>query len=504
MNIRRAGGRGWRQTRVRPRMSRRGRLSLAFLLSCALGVLAAPLLLSTLAELRRASPGTEPGTELETGQLGVPATRPPVASPPPQSVALPASVLAQLPSGWDQFEQAVQEVASLPDTGALGARTLVEWVSVPTNPSLRGPLRVEYALDVTLTERVFKVLRKANARRAHAIVLDSNSGRVLAYASTDVEAFPPNRTYPAASLVKVVTAAAALERAPEAAREPCRYTGSPYKLTRSRIHRPARGRESSLERSLAMSNNQCFAQLAVNAVGDQALMEALDRFGWRDSPAPGHDAGVVDLGDDDYDLGRLGCGLAGCRITPLHAAQLAITLVRGERVTPWWIDRVVDAQGHELPLPPLPAPKRVMSEDLALELRKMLVRTTTGGTARSAFRNARGRPLLDNVQVAGKTGNLSGRDPKGRFEWFMGVAPADRPSIAVAVVQMHDDLWWQSSSQLAASILHEVFCERSRCRAELAARYTGTLGDAVTPVFLNDEVQVAGNPLPRVSATAAP
>ncbi len=142
-----------------------------------------------------------------------------------------------------------------------------------------------------------------------------------------------------------------------------------------------------------------------------------------------------------------------------------------------------------------------MSEDLAEELRRMLVRTTTAGTARSAFRNARGRPLLDRVKVAGKTGNLSGRDPKGRYEWFMGVAPAERPSVAVVVVQLHDDLWWQSSSQLAARILHEVFCERSRCRGGLAARYTGSLGDAVTPVFLNAAGTAAGTQNRPISAT---
>ncbi len=476
----RTGHSGWGRG-VGRRLSTRGRMTLVFLL---FGVVVGLVTLALRSQL--------------------PLQRSPIAAPPSGFTDPPALVLTQLPSGWSEFEQAVQQAASLPDTAALGARTLVEWVPAPANrPDLHGPLRVEYALDVALTERVFKVLRKANARRAHAIVLDANSGRVVSYASTDVGAFPPNRTYPAASLIKVVTAAAALKKAPEAARRPCRFTGSPYKLTRSRLHPPRKGRESSLERSLAMSNNQCFAQLAVNAVGDVALLDTLDRFGWRDSPAPGHDAGIVEPVEGEYELGRLGCGLAGCRITPLHAAQLAMALVRGERVTPWWIDNVVDARGRELRLPPLPAPGRIMSEDLAQELREMLVLTTTGGTARSAFRNVRGRPLLDGVKVAGKTGNLSGRDPKGRFEWFMGVAPADRPSIAVVVVQMHDDLWWQNSSQLAASILHEVFCERSRCRAELATRYTGTLGDAVAPVFLNDAQGVARNPVQRLSAIEA-
>lgn len=482
----------WRSAGVsgsRRRLSGRGRATSLLLLGCAVGVLATLVFRLAPQEIR------------QTSSL-VPS---PVATGPPASAALPASLFAHLPTGLADFEQAVQAVASLPDLRALGDRALVDWIPVPANrPHLQGPLRVDYALDVALTERVFKVLRKARARRAHAIVLDPNSGRVLAYASTDVAQFPPNRAYPAASLVKVVTAAAALDRAPEVAREPCRYLGNPYKLTRSRLHPPKTGRESSLERSLAMSNNQCFAQLAVNAIGDEALMDTLDRFGWLDSPAPGHDAGIVELGEGEYDLGRLGCGLAGCRITPLHAAQLAATLVRGELITPWWIDRVLDARGHDLPLPPVPAPESVMSEDLAQELRRMLVRTTTGGTARSAFRNARGRPLLDGVKVAGKTGNLSGRDPKGRYEWFMGVAPADRPSVAVAVVQIHDDLWWQNSSQIAANVLHEVFCERSRCRAELAARYTGTLGDAVTPVFLNAEARVAGKPTERATAVAAP
>ena len=457
------------------RLSGRGRATLLLLFGCVLGVIATPWLRPLIADIASSGRWSE-------------AALSPVQSAPPRLSPPAVSHLPLLPSGLADFERAVRDVDSLPDLGALGETALVEWIPAPPERAdLKGPLRIEYTLDVALTKRVFRILKKGNARRAHAIVMDPNTGRVLAYASTDVDHFPPNRTYPAASLVKVVTAAAALDHAPEKARKTCRYRGSPYKLTRSRLHPPKTGRESSLERSLAISNNQCFAQLAVNTVGNEALIEALDRFGWRDSPAPGYEAGIVEPGEGEYDLGRLGCGLAGCRITPLHAAQLASTLVRGERVTPWWIDRVIDANGRDVPLPPSPAPKRVMSEDLAQELRRMLVRTTTAGTARSAFRNARGRPLLDGVKVAGKTGNLSGSDPKGRYEWFMGVAPADHPSIAVVVVQVHDNLWWQNSSQLAARVLHEVFCERSRCRADLAGRYTGTLGGAVTPVFLNNE-----------------
>ena len=127
-----------------------------------------------------------------------------------------------------------------------------------------------------------------------------------------------------------------------------------------------------------------------------------------------------------------------------------------------------------------------MTREVADELRAMLVRTTTRGTARSAFRNRRGKPLLDDVRVAGKTGNLSGREPRGRYEWFAGLAPADDPTVAIAVLQLHDHLWWKHSAAVAADVLAEVFCERSRCRPELAARYTGDFGSTLAPVFLND------------------
>ena len=215
------------------------------------------------------------------------------------------------------------------------------------------------------------------------------------------------------------------------------------------------------------------------------MLDTLGRFGWLDSPAPGHEAGQVETIEDKFDLGRLGCGLAGCKITPLHAAQLAGTLATGERIAPYWVDRVTDAEGRSLVIPPREAPVRVLSEKLAKDVREMLVLTTTRGTAKSAFRNSSGRPLLDEVKVAGKTGNLSGTNPRGRYEWFIGLAPAENPTIAVAVLQVHDNLWFQRSSQIAAFILHDVFCERSRCREDLASRYTGTLEvESIAPVLL--------------------
>ncbi|MCH7869520.1 MAG: hypothetical protein IH881_17640 [Myxococcales bacterium] len=466
-------------------LSRRGRLTLLALVAGVVLVAGFSQLASTL---KLAMRDLHPGTSALNS--GVPGLR--RAAPEPFFSRLPVGAehavyaYADDPTGRHSSGVAFASAASDPFSGP----RLVEVVPAPLDrPDLAGPLRIEYSLDAELTRLVFKILRAGRVERGHVIVLEPDSGRVLAYASTDPEQFPPTRAYPAASLVKIVTAAAVLDTPAGQLRKPCRYQGNPYRLRRTGIKRPSTGREVSLEMALATSNNKCFAQFAVNDVGGLGLLDTIDRFGWLSQAGPGHDAGTVNLGrlgGDDYDLGRLGCGLAGCRITPLHAARLAATLANGLNVEPWWVDRVVDAEGNELARPFVEAAQRVMSSERADELRHMMVRTTTRGTARSAFRDRRGQPRLDSIQVAGKTGNLSGSNPDGRYEWFVGVAPAEDPTIAIAVVQVHGHLWWKKSSEIAADVLYEVFCEKRNCDPALASRYTGRLSSRTAPVFLSE------------------
>jgi peptidoglycan glycosyltransferase len=454
----------WRKAqRLRTRhMTRRGRLSIAS--AFGLAFLVAGLIVGRF-YLANDATSVSDGSGLE------------VATAPPAPIELPPprEILERLPVSRAALDLRVLGAAGA-DLGRVSDEDvkgrLYETVSVAAPGG--GPastLRVEYTLDAELTRGVFRSLERGRVGLGNVILLDPATGRVLAYASTDPGRFPPTRNYPAASLVKVITAAAALATAPETASLPCRYLGSPYRLTPARIDPPKVGNTVSLRRALATSNNQCFAQLAVHAVGQRPLMQAISRFGWLDTPAPAHAAGTADPGEDRYAFGKLGCGLAGCRITPLHAAQLAATLAHGELVAPRWIERIVDARGHEVPLSDSIAPRRVVSPKIAAELREMLVETTRSGTARRAFRKRNGRPLLGPVEVAGKTGSLSGKNPGGRYEWFIGAAPAEDPRIAIAVVLVQGDLYWQTASQIAADVLRVVFCSDGPCRASAAAHW---------------------------------
>lgn len=435
----------------RRRMSRRGRTTVV----AALAVLAAGAVgVGRGCSGAHGPSGLPPEVELQRA-----APEPPAPPPPPVA---PAALLAEPPVAREAA------VFTDPVTGRLGLSVDVP----PDRPDLAGPLRVDTTLDGELTQAIWRILERGRVDLGHVVVMDPDTGALLAYVSTDPERFPPTRTYPAASLIKVVTTAAALDVEPRVAQHTCRYVGNQYRLSPQRVNPPRHGETVSIRRALAMSNNQCFAQLAVHRIGGPALLDAIDRFGFLYPPAPGHEAGwVSDPGSDAYALGRLGSGLAGSHITPLHGAQLAAILADGVRKTPGWVAGMADVGGQPLQLPPLPEPQRVLTQELAGDLREMLVETTKSGTARRAFRTSRGAPLLQGIRVAGKTGSLSGTNPTGRYEWFVGVAPAERPAIAVAVVSVHGPLFWMKASQVAAEVLKVTFCPQGRCTEEAASRF---------------------------------
>ena len=345
-----------------------------------------------------------------------------------------------------------------------------------------GEMRLRYTFHPELSEAVWKALERGRFEMAHVLVMDPETGAVLAYASTDSVHFPPNKTYPAASLVKVITAAATLDRAPQAANETCHFVGSPWRLTRDRLRAPKGGNQADMRKALATSNNQCFARWAVHRVGPNAMLGAIDRFGMLTAPALGTPSGHAEVPADEWALGELGSGLDGLEITPLHAAQLASTLVHGQLVKPHWVAGAWTSQGQRVAVPGDEGMRQVLTPELASQLRGWLVDTTVRGTARRAFRGRGGRPLLPGISVAGKTGSLDGTDPKGHYEWFIGVAPAEAPKIAIATVAVQGPRRWWSASQLAAEVLRASFCPAGKCSPEAAERLLLPLEPEPEPV----------------------
>ncbi|TFG98696.1 MAG: TonB family protein [Myxococcales bacterium] len=399
------------------------------------------------------------------------AALPPVSAHPPLVSPMPAGIAELLPPGVRPAGSPSDWVPATDAAAGDGSDApgwLVERVERATpSGDARERIQVEYTIDRELEVSVREVLRRGGVQLGSVVLMDPVSGAVLAYVSTDPIAFPVTRTYPTASLAKVVTAAAVLRRAPAAAGRDCRYLGSPYTLGPAELVAPSRGGSvDPFWRALANSNNQCFARLAVGDVGAEAMLSEMASVGLLEAPAPGHPAGLFAPVRDALDLGRLGSGLAGSFISPLAAVRLAAVLAHGELVRPHWIAHVQDAEGRSLALPAPEAPQRVWLPELADQLRELLVGVTTQGTARSAFLDARGAPLLGPVRVAGKTGTLSGENPAGVYQWFIGIAPADAPRLAISALVVDGGRGRHSASQIAAEVLHEIFCDSEVCAPE--------------------------------------
>jgi TonB family protein len=422
---------------------------------CALG-------LAALAGLGGAAFAAEPVGPAAASAEALAALLPP---PPPA----PRDLLERLPPGSRSTEAQGEGVRVEADLAR--GDFVVERVPNPW-PEGAAPdwFEVEYSVDPHLEARVRDVLARKQVGLAHVILMDPATGEVFAYVSTAPDVFPATRPYPTASLMKVVTAAAVLRRAPEATGRRCRYEGSPWELRPAQLEPPdAGGRVETFRHALAMSNNQCFARLAVHDLGEEALLDEMRRLGLLESAGPAHPAGrVEDRVGGALGLGYLGSGLAGSFITPLGAARLAAVLAEGMLVQPWWVARVRDARGELLALPERPAPRRVLPRELAHDLREVMVDVTEHGTAARGFHGLRGAPMLGPVRVAGKTGTLSGTDPPGRYQWFIGVAPAEDPRVAIATVVVSNPPGGASASSVAAASLREVFCEREGCAATRA------------------------------------
>ncbi len=120
------------------------------------------------------------------------------------------------------------------------------------------------------------------------------------------------------------------------------------------------------------------------------------------------------------------------------------------------MDRIEDADGTVV-YRAAPTPwRRCTSPEIARQVARMMEKTVTRGTSAKVFYRY-ARTLRRKVGVAGKTGSLTGNDPPGKYEWFIGFAPVDVPRIAVASLVVNRELWHIKGTYVAQAVMREFF-----------------------------------------------
>lgn len=331
-------------------------------------------------------------------------------------------------------------------------------------------------LDAELQQQAVAALGQ---RPGAVLLLRPQDGAVLVLASTP--GFDPNRIaaalaarddpaspllnratqgqYPPGSVFKVVLAAAALE-AGFSGHLDCPaegYTTSPryprirdheYYLARREGRTWAGHGRLDLATALAKSSNVFFAQLGV-AQGHAGLATIAERFLFNRTLSLGEGPGATlrlhtgrlpSLPERDrYGLAQAGIGQGRVLATPAHLALITAAIGNdGLAMRP----RLLQAQAPE----PL---GQMMSASTAARLRAMLRLAVSDGTGRGIEQS--------QVAIAGKTGTA--QNPAGASHaWFVGLAPAAHPRLAVAVLVEHGGY----GSSAAAPIARDLFLHAAR------------------------------------------
>jgi cell division protein FtsI/penicillin-binding protein 2 len=415
------------------------------------------------------------GVAVPRAQEPAPASAPaavatPVAPTDARPVAPPeAAPVEPSPNPGEQVAlQPPPAAAVVPDVSTPAPRGPIALGDVRLDPALGryvaplGKGRAILTLDPRLQTRLERSLATYQVPWGATVLLEAGTGRVLALAEHS-KAEPARRGIalsalaPAASIFKIVTAAALLERGVGPDDEVCYHGGKRRLAPKLLADDPRRDHRCvSLAAAFGHSTNVVFAKLADRGLDAEALRATAHRFLFdAEIPFPlPVERSTAEIPDDPFGFANAAAGFGAVRLSPLHAALLGSIVANGGlEVPPVLVD---DVEGGPAPAPP--SPSRIVDEAVAAKLAAMMRNTVSQGTARRTFR--RPGPGLRGVEVAGKTGSLAEPSPYRDYTWFVGFAPADHPEVVVATVVVNDRLWHARAPTVAKEALEAFFTAR--------------------------------------------
>ncbi len=328
-------------------------------------------------------------------------------------------------------------------------------------------------LDPELQRLASSYLRRYQIPEAGAVLVDVKTGKVLVYASYVNKGVPfdvnARAEAPAASVFKVVTGAALVEKAGlDAATEQCYHGGKSSVSAQELEDDPERDKWcASMAQAMGRSLNVVFARLAKKHLSVEQLTETAGAFGFG-MPVPFdvvNEPARIRLPEEPVEFAKSAAGFWHTTLSPLAGAVMVQSVANaGVAFQPRIVERVTDESGavtFEANAEPTVI-RRTIRPDTATELTRMMVQTTLNGSGHRAFFDNRGRPFIPGVTVAGKTGTLSRHQENRHYTWFVGFAPADAPEVAIAALAVNTPTWKIKGPDIASEVLQGYFAKQSR------------------------------------------
>ncbi len=348
----------------------------------------------------------------------------------------------------------------------------------PTNVNLETKkYNVEYTINKDLEKGVRRYLRRYRSDYASVVVIDNNTGKILTAIdyTKGTKKFGTglsfSSTNPAASIFKVITAADMLEKKTLSKESMFSYSGKGSTLYKYQLKNKKNRwtRTIPFKKAFARSNNVIFGKAAQKNTTAKSIRLTANKFGFNTDLFSMLDVGEsqVFTANTNYALAELASGFnKATMISPTHGAIIASVIANGGVLkNPKLVTKVIDKEHERILWRPQSLEKRVISSESAKELSSMMKLTVKSGTARSAFRPWKMR-RIKNIEVAGKTGSITGGVPYGKRDWFVSFAKRkgqeEDSGISVCIMIVNVKKWYVKSTFLAKKIIQYYYDDLQR------------------------------------------
>jgi cell division protein FtsI/penicillin-binding protein 2 len=333
-----------------------------------------------------------------------------------------------------------------------------------------GQVAIDYTFDVGLHNHIASIYRSYKPDYAAFVAIDPETGRILSLTSyvkdqSYGQNFALGSSYPAASLFKMVSAAAAIDANLVSTKTVLPFNGKSTTLYKSQVLRHKDNkytRRLPLSEAFARSSNPFFGRLGVEYLSDDLIFEYAKKMGFgvqlaQDLPI---EPSSLDMSlSDEWQRAEAASGFTkDIQLSPVHAASIAAAIVNGGVLyEPYIVDQIRDVNGSVLLKGNSVVSRQMFSKETAQAMKYMMRETARIGSAKKSFSSHRRYKAFKGAEFGGKTGSLSGHDPEGRYGWFAGYGERNGKQIAYASLVVYKEKWVVRAARVAFEVLNYVF-----------------------------------------------
>lgn len=311
-------------------------------------------------------------------------------------------------------------------------------------------LTLDKTIQFIAEKELAKAVTESKAKNGMALVMESDTGKILAMANYPT--FNPNAysryslaqlrnhvvtdSFEPGSTFKVFTIASAIDSGTVKTTDVYNCENGTYRIADRTIHDDHPQSRLTVSEIIKYSSNIGSAKIGFK-MGESTLSSYLRNFGFGTRTGidlPGEATGSLKRHWYGIDLAAISFGQGVSLSTIQLVSALSAVANGGNLMRPYLVDQILDDSGKVVQKFEPQIVRRVISPETAQKVTKMMETVTgDGGTGTKA--------ALEGFRVAGKTGTAQKVDPvthtyspSKRIGSFVGFVPADKPKLTIAVI----------------------------------------------------------------------